>query len=68
MHVEVLCKIIIHLKVDAIFHSFHFFTPKAMWRYSSSLLNSGEPADYHTASLEADLSRCADSSLSLLND
>ena len=29
-----------------------------MLRYSSSLLKSGEAADYHTASLGADLSDC----------
>ena len=33
-----------------------------MLRYSSSLLNSGEAAYYHTATLGADLSGCADSS------
>ena len=39
-----------------------------MLRYSSSHLNSGEAAYYHTATLGVDLSGYADSLLSLLND
>ena len=39
-----------------------------MLRYSSSLLNSGEAAYYHAATLGADLSSFAESLISLLND